>query len=353
MVELSRDDLALVLEVVSVLSRAHDRTSFMRSALVQSVRAVPCPMATLNEVDPDAGRFNFWVEPELFPVPPETVSAFAELAAGHPCLRYYQRTGDGSARAISDFWAEEEFHRSELCRRVYGPLGVEHQMSIVLPAPRPTVLGLALNRSEGGFSARDRLVLDTLRPYLAQAWRTATDRERVTSLLGAATTAIGQAGYGAVVLSEPPEELTPGVLTLLSRSFGGPAAGGPLPDAVRHWLAGLAPGQDRRLELRPPLVSDGPGPQVIVRYLPPEGNGPGALAVRELRKPDAIRFQALGLSAREAEVVGLVVSGHANEAVARQLHIAPGTVKKHLDNIFSKLSVRGRGQLAALVLDMS
>jgi DNA-binding NarL/FixJ family response regulator len=33
------------------------------------------------------------------------------------------------------------------------------------------------------------------------------------------------------------------------------------------------------------------------------------------------------------------------------LHVSAGTVKKHLDNIYSKLGVHGRGRLTAFVLD--
>jgi DNA-binding CsgD family transcriptional regulator len=351
MPELSRHDLALVVDAVSEVSRAPDRSTFMRGALKHTVVVVPCLMATLNEVDPGAGRLNFWLEPESFPIAPELADAFAQLASSHPVLRYHQRTGDGSARALSDFWTTDELHRSQLYQRVYAPLGVEHQMSIELPAPRPTVLGLAVNRGDEGFSARDRQVMDIMRPYLARAWRTASDRERVAGLLGAASAAIDHAGYGAVVLSAPPEELTPGVFTLLRKSFGPPGPG-PLPAAVEHWLAERALGRNG-LELRRPLLSDGPGPRVVVRYLAPEGNRPGSLVVREVGRPGAWRLEAMGLSPREAQVADLVTSGQANQAVAVKLNISPGTVKKHLDNIYAKLGVRSRGQLAALVLDMS
>jgi DNA-binding CsgD family transcriptional regulator len=277
--------------------------------------------------------------------------AFAQLASTHPVLRYHQRSGDGSARALSDFWTTDQLHRSQLYQRVYAPLGVEHQMSIELPAPRPTVLGLAVNRGEEGFSARDRLVMDIMRPHLAQAWRTASDRERVAGLLGAASATIDHAGYGAAVLSDPAEELTPGVFALLRNSFG-PPGHGPLPAAVEHWLAGRA-ADGNGLDIRAPLLSDGPGPRVVVRYLAPEANRPGSLVVRELGRQVASRFEALRLSPREAEVTDLVVSGFANQTVAAKLNISPGTVKKHLDNIYAKLGVCSRGQLAALVLHMS
>jgi DNA-binding CsgD family transcriptional regulator len=39
-------------------------------------------------------------------------------------------------------------------------------------------------------------------------------------------------------------------------------------------------------------------------------------------------------------------------AIGQALHVSPNTVKKHLDNIYVKLGVRGRGRLTAFVLDI-
>jgi DNA-binding CsgD family transcriptional regulator len=66
----------------------------------------------------------------------------------------------------------------------------------------------------------------------------------------------------------------------------------------------------------------------------------------------AVEFEALALTRREAEIVRLVTTGASNVAIALSLEISPGTVKKHLDNIYAKLGVSGRGALTALVLDI-
>jgi DNA-binding NarL/FixJ family response regulator len=64
-------------------------------------------------------------------------------------------------------------------------------------------------------------------------------------------------------------------------------------------------------------------------------------------------LQSLGLSPREAEVVHLVTRGFSNAVIAERLHVSSGTVRKHLDNVYNKLSVRGRGPLTAFVLNLS
>lgn len=53
------------------------------------------------------------------------------------------------------------------------------------------------------------------------------------------------------------------------------------------------------------------------------------------------------LTSREREVLDLVASGATNAAVAEALVVSPGTVKKHLDNIYAKLGVSSRTAAAA------
>ncbi len=53
------------------------------------------------------------------------------------------------------------------------------------------------------------------------------------------------------------------------------------------------------------------------------------------------------LSERELEVLRLVASGLSNREVAQDLVLATGTVKKHTNNIFTKLGVRSRTEAVA------
>jgi two-component system NarL family response regulator len=57
-----------------------------------------------------------------------------------------------------------------------------------------------------------------------------------------------------------------------------------------------------------------------------------------------------GLSAREVEVLSLIVKGHGNKQIAFQLGIAEHTVKNHVKNILSKLSVDDRTQAATAAI---
>ncbi|MGZ8584804.1 MAG: response regulator [Actinomycetota bacterium] len=58
------------------------------------------------------------------------------------------------------------------------------------------------------------------------------------------------------------------------------------------------------------------------------------------------RAPALELTAREREVLSLVVAGMANKQIARRLGISEKTVKGHLTNLFQRIGVADRTQAA-------
>jgi DNA-binding NarL/FixJ family response regulator len=55
------------------------------------------------------------------------------------------------------------------------------------------------------------------------------------------------------------------------------------------------------------------------------------------------------LSAREKQVLGLVVMGYMNSEIAERLFLAESTVKSHLSSAFGKLGVRSRNEAAELI----
>jgi two-component system NarL family response regulator len=56
------------------------------------------------------------------------------------------------------------------------------------------------------------------------------------------------------------------------------------------------------------------------------------------------------LTARETEVMGLIVKGLSNREIAIALSIAEGTVKMHINTILSKLGVEDRTQATTVAL---
>jgi len=69
-------------------------------------------------------------------------------------------------------------------------------------------------------------------------------------------------------------------------------------------------------------------------------------------KPHASTLVEL-LSERELEVLRLIAAGHSNQTIADRLVVAVSTVKKHVNNIYSKLDVQSRTQALARAHDLN
>lgn len=67
----------------------------------------------------------------------------------------------------------------------------------------------------------------------------------------------------------------------------------------------------------------------------------------ESNREDLLMFAAdNGISARETQVMELLLQGKRNSEISEILFIAPGTVKTHTHNIFQKTETNSRGELA-------
>ncbi|MFW6694184.1 helix-turn-helix transcriptional regulator [Streptomyces sp. MAR4 CNX-425] len=66
------------------------------------------------------------------------------------------------------------------------------------------------------------------------------------------------------------------------------------------------------------------------------------------RRPPADPVAALGLTARETDVLRLVAAGRSNREIAEVLFIAPKTASVHVSNLMAKLGVSSRGEAAAV-----
>ena len=68
---------------------------------------------------------------------------------------------------------------------------------------------------------------------------------------------------------------------------------------------------------------------------------------------DEARQKKFGLTPREIEIVSAVVAGYSNKEIAEYFKISEDTVKHHLSNIFDKLGVSTRLELALFAVNQS
>ena len=129
---------------------------------------------------------------------------------------------------------------------------------------------------------------------------------------------------------------------LLEAYFGD---GDNVPERLVAWIA-TEPGTR-------PLIVDGPRGRLMLCLLDTHAaDRQPVLLIEESRHlvPDAATLRALGLSAREVEILRLVAMGKENPDVADELGIAIATVRKHLEHIYKKLGVRSRAAAATRAL---
>jgi predicted ATPase/class 3 adenylate cyclase/DNA-binding CsgD family transcriptional regulator len=81
----------------------------------------------------------------------------------------------------------------------------------------------------------------------------------------------------------------------------------------------------------------------------PDTTDAAARAAVTGRRPAGTQIPG-GLTAREAEVLGLVAAGHSSKEIAATLGVAVSTVNRHIANIYTKIGARGRADAIAYAL---
>lgn len=151
----------------------------LRWGLLAALRNVlPSDYASLNDVGPTPDTVVSIIEPEQ---PSASYELWAQHAQENPILRHYLRTGDGGAVRFSDVISMEEMHELPIYKKLYAPMGVEHQIAFTLPGAPGRVLAIALSRGESNYSDAERAFLNRARPFLIQAYRNALAFESLRS----------------------------------------------------------------------------------------------------------------------------------------------------------------------------
>jgi DNA-binding CsgD family transcriptional regulator len=217
---------------------------------------------------------------------------------------------------LSDFWNRRELRRSLVYDVVLEPAGLEDVLAVRLPAA--TEMLFVFDRDRRDFTERDRELLLALAPHLTRIYEAAETRRRLRAALE-----LHERTGAAIVLLEPDGRVafaSSAAQELLDRHFG--RNGDALPPPIAAWVsAGTERLRIGALELS--RVDD-------------------TLLLDEQRPLPQ-------LTVRECEILELVAEGHTNGEIAGRLWISPGTVRKHLENVYAKLGVHTRTAAAALL----
>ncbi len=344
MLNLSAEDAAAVLALVEEVGTTQDVESFARTALKGIHSLIPNLASVYNEVNRLTKTVNTYVFPEMDPVlQAEMDAGFAEHMHEHPLVDHFTKTGDTSARMVSDFMDLESFKQLDVYKACNAKMGLEAAMVIALPAPPGILIGFSLHRDASGFSERDRNVLNMLGPHLANLYRHVQahqDGERLRSVLTAD-------GWAVLLVDDDgrPIHVTPHSEQLLASLSVNDALVPDLKKALETRLdlvheIGIAAPSDPFT-----VVTDEQTLSVRVVASP---TSPHVLLVRANFEPREA-LMAAGLSSREADVAIALLDGGTNDQLASKLGIATGTVRKHLERVFQALGTDNRTSAAASI----
>ena len=103
------------------------------------------------------------------------------------------------------------------------------------------------------------------------------------------------------------------------------------------------------------ILFSGFGLYYLVRQAGPLLDGPAPAQAPDGTRAatDADRLRECGITAREREIIQLLIRGDSYSSIARQLVIALPTVKSHVYNIYRKLAVRNKIELIQAVSQKS
>ena len=273
-----------------------------------------------------------------------------------PLLGAYTR-GQGSAVKVSDYLTRREFERLALYQQFFRRFGSPYTMAKGLPGLAGVTTAVTLHRTRRDFSEGDRWLINALGPHLNQALRNAEMLGRFNDEIARVRRAVEKVEHGLVVLNREGQVglMTTRARDLLTRYLGAAGRNNRLPDPLVRWIAAqqaaLASADAVATPQRPFLVEREDGCLVARLVADPEQT----VVMLDEQKQKTVkpeRLAALGLSARQAEVLAWVAEGKTNVEIAVILGTSPRTVDKHVEHIFRALGVETRTAAAARALGL-
>lgn len=224
--------------------------------------------------------------------------------------------------------------RSARYRKAFGPVGWGDELRLVLADAGVPWASIQLLRSGNSrFDADEARALAELSSPLGRAMR--------HSLLRTAAHRIGGVDRdppGLVIIGrdDDVEEATPDAVRLIG-------------EPVRDRLPAIVHDVVARTRAGEPARASAPGP---FGWLAFHGTRLGDRVAIMVERPRALELadvvvRALGLTARERELVELVARGKSTREIATALSISDWTVQDHLKSIFAKTGVSTRQELVA------
>jgi DNA-binding CsgD family transcriptional regulator len=356
--ELPDHDLrAAIGALQSLAAQSANRTNFIDAALEELTGIVASDLTTLSVCDLKHGTRSV-VGRKAEALSATDRQAFDRHFGEHPLVKFHSSHPGGPTQRISDCAGVGAFRNSGVYADYYRRIGINYVMALPLRIDNANVISIVFNRSRSDFADGERAVLDAVRQPLAAIYRNLMMCEEAGIGLKCISELAADSGWQMMRISLEGRILdaSKAALHLLARFFPDasrtPSA---LPETLFAWFA-----RSRHWGLERPAINHGQqftllhfGSRLTVRFIPdPDDSSAGYLLMKGDRLGVSARqLGGLNLSARENEVLTLVVAGKTNGEIATILAISARTVQKHLEHIFQKLGVETRTAAAVRALE--
>jgi DNA-binding CsgD family transcriptional regulator len=351
MAGLEERDLRRLLDFLSDLHAPRSLEEFRQYVLLRLPSLVASERTAYNEVNLREQQIIGLIDPPS-PSAEELAVRLAPFLWEHPLISRFERTRDGRAIKISDLMSRGVFHRTGLYNEFFRPLDIEDQMALGLNYDGQLIIAITLNRSRRSFTERDRLLLDTLRPHLAQAYTSAATFSQLQQQV-ALHGALWKSMSSGVLILDARGRVTfcsDKARILLRDYFDLPQACDIMPDELWNWLharrLSTTMQAQHLLNSAQTLRRVRSNKSLIVRHSGKTEDGDLFLLDEEVQYTPLECLVRLGLTRRQSEVLMLLWHGLTNDEMAAQLKLSRHTLKRHLETIYEKLQVTNRNAAA-------
>jgi len=325
----------------------HDARELLRRVVPAFARALPFDAAGFCPTDPDT---LLWTGGLVTGLPAESVPEFfeSELLAGDP-LNFRDMLARGRVAGTLAEATGGVLERSPRYRRMYAPRGIGAELRLAFTVDGRCWGTACLLRERAEFT-REEVA------FAAAAARDVAGGLRAAAVRGAATA--GPDAPGVLVVDDHLRVVSytdPAACWLQELRVEDPTAESGLPSVIysvvgraRRAAAG-EPGPPPRARLRTAA-----GRWVTVDATALSGDQRAwAVTLAPTRPSEALRLMAEGhdLTPREQQVLGLLLRGRPDRAIAAELVVSLHTAREHARRVLQKFGARSRGELQALLFE--
>ena len=361
---LSIDDLHKLNQGIQQIYALHNLDTFGMDVLEIVTRLVPNDLPVFHSTQIRTRKISSTFLLNFPGFSPELAQAAERYSQEHPITQHMPLTLNGAYK-ISDFVTEHQLHSlAGIYQQFLRPLDTEDQMFLFLLNPNPlswvkllqadaNLVGLALHRPQRNFTERERLILNLLRPHLFQAYTSLQKYQQLKRKCTQLQQSLDCLGTISLDYKLQIKSIAPQVVIWLAIYFEPANHHNPLPQNLQSWIKYQIDLLNQSVDFFNvclPLRIQQSGRELTIRLIVEPNRCGYLLLVEEQPQFTSRSLSLLGLSPRETEVLVLLIQGKDNQEIATQLNVNIGTVRKHLEHIYSRWGVKSRTKAIAQAL---